>query len=471
MTAFELPPIVLRIRAAAPAGARLYLVGGVVRDMLLRRRIRDLDFVLAGDGRPIARAVANRLGGAYYPLDETRGVGRVVLVEDGSRLTLDFAQQRGADLAADLAARDFTLNAMAVDLADPETIIDPLGGQSDLRAKVVRACGPMALVDDPVRAIRAVRFAAHLGYRLDPATRQSARDAGQHLGQVAAERRRDEFVRCLAGPRAAAAVRALAALDLLAHLAPPAARLPGEAWDHTLATIQRLEDVLSVLHPIHDVDAASDLTLGLVSVRLGRHRAALAGHLDTVISDERPARWLVAFAALFHDLPVAPAERQATARQVAQDLRLSQEEGRRAAAILAGAAAFEALVVVEASDSPLTRRALFRYFQEAGTAGIEGVLLASASYLAQFTGPAPTEAWNQRLDAASALMRAYFETPEEAVRPIPLVTGDDVMNEFGVPAGPRLGRLLRALYEAQAAGEVTDRAAAMAFLRRALDQG
>jgi len=159
------------------------------------------------------------------------------------------------------------------------------------------------------------------------------------------------------------------------------------------------------------------------------------------------------------------------ARQIASDLRLSQEEGRRAAAILAGAAACEALAEDARSDGPLSRRAIYHYFQEAGAAGIEGVLLALASYLGKFAGPAPAEAWNQRLDAAATLMHAYFETPEEAVRPVPLVTGDDVMHALGVPAGPVLGQLLKAVYEAQAAGEVADRAAAMAFLRRALDQG
>ncbi len=442
-----------------------------MRDALLRRRVRDLDFVLAGDGRPIARVVADRLGGAYYPLDDTRGVGRVVVVDNDMRLTLDFAQQRGADLTADLAARDFTINAMALDLAVPDIIIDPLGGQADLRAKVVRACGPTSLADDPVRAIRAVRFAAQLGYRLDPATRQSTREAGRRLGQAASERRRDELVRCLLGPRAAAAIRALASLELLAHLVPPVAALPSEAWEHTLATITRLDDLLTVLHPIHDVDAASDLTLGLVSVRLGRHRAALAAHLNSVISDDRPARWLTMFAALLHDLPGGQAEQQATARETAAGLRLSQEEGRRAAAMLAGAAAYQALAEELGSATPLTRRAIFRYFEASGAAGIEGVLLSLASYLARFTGPAPTELWNQRLDAASALLRAYFETPEEAVRPVPLMTGDDVMREVGMPAGPRLGKLLKALYEAQAAGEVADRAEALAWLRRALDQG
>jgi hypothetical protein len=252
---------------------------------------------------------------------------------------------------------------------------------------------------------------------------------------------------------------------------PPAAALPGEAWEHTLATIMRADDLLTVLQPIHDVDAASDLTLGLVSVRLGRHRAALAAHLDTVISDDRPARWLIMFASLLHYLPGGPAERQATAHETAAGLRLSQEEGRRAAAILTGAAAFHAVTEDVGSATPLTRRAIFRYFEASGAAGIEGVLLSLASYLARFAGPAPTEPWNERLDAASALLRAYFETPEVAVRPVPLMTGDDVMRELGVPAGPRLGRLLRALYEAQAAGEVADRAEALAWLRRTLNQG
>jgi tRNA nucleotidyltransferase/poly(A) polymerase len=469
------PAVLAEVRAALPAEVRVWLVGGAVRDALLNRRLRDLDFVAATDGRGLARAVADRLGGAYYPLDQERGVGRALVTRDDQRLTLDFARLRGADLHADLAARDFTLNALAVDLAAPDAVIDPLGGQADLRAKLIRACGPTALADDPVRAVRAVRLAAHLGFRLDPALRAAARAAGPGLGRISAERRRDELIRCVGGPRAAAAARVLHTLELWPYLIAEVAALPGlnlpppiagSAWEHALSTLGRLEDLLSVLHPVHDVDAASDLTLGLVSLRLGRHRDALAAHLNAPLSDERPARWLLMLAALLRHtsgLPDAPAT---IVRDIAARLRLSIEEGRRLAAAVDGAGRFEALAQV-----PVGRREVFRYFQALEAAGVDGVLLGLAGHLGAQAGPAPADEWNACLDAASTLLRAYFENPDEAVHPPALLTGDDLMAELGLRPGPRLGRLLADVYEAQAAGEVDDRASALAFARRALDQG
>ncbi len=453
----ELPPLVAELYRALPPAPRFWLVGGAVRDLVLRRRIRDYDFVVAGDGVAFGRACAKLLNADFYPLDAERGVGRVLLVRDDERLTLDFARQRGDSLAADLAARDFTINALALDPAAPDALIDPLNGQADLRHKTIRACGPQSINDDPIRAVRAVRLASQLGFRLEPATRAAVRAAAPALATVTAERQRDEFMRCLGGGKPAATLRTLAALDLLAPLVPePTAS--GADWDHTLNTISRLTDILSVLNPVHDVDAASDLTLGLVSLRLGRHRTALGPHLQTALTDERPVRWLLVLAALLHSLEPAVAR----ARLLA--LRLSTDEVRRVSAVIAGQTDLATL----AATLPVTRRAIYRYFKAHGAAGVESVFLALADFLAGYVGPPPPEAWNERLDAASVLLRAYFETPEESVNPPTLLTGDDLMAELNLRPGPRVGALLEAVREAQAAGEVTDRAAALALARQQL---
>jgi tRNA nucleotidyltransferase/poly(A) polymerase len=456
----ELPELVAEVRDAAGA-APLWLVGGVVRDLLLKRRVHDFDFVTAGDGLAIARAAADRLGAPYFPLDSARGVGRVVLQREGVRVTVDVAQLRGPDLGSDLAARDFTINGMAIDTWAPEALIDPLGGQGDLRAKVVRACSPTSMADDPVRTIRAVRLAAQLQFRLDPATRAAARAAADGLASVSAERRRDEFVRCVGGPRAPAAVRALETLGLMPYLVPELATIKagpdgGAAWEQALGTLTRLQDLLAVLHPVHDVDAASDLTLGLVSVRLGRHRAALGEHLEQPVSDERPVRWLLMLAGLLQAL-----ERPEQVRERLTELRFSSEEARRTVAMVG--AQREVLAIAQAL--PVGRRTIYRYFRDWRAAGVEAVLLALARYLGALDGPPAAEAWNAMLDAASALLRGYFEAHEAVVAPAPLLTGDDLIAELGLKPGPKLGELLEALREAQAAGEVGDREAALTFAR------
>ena len=154
-------PLIQRVVAALPANLDIYLVGGAVRDAMLGRDSNDLDFVLAGDTLKIARSLADKLGGAYFPLDATREYARIVLESDtpGERVKLDFATFQGGSLESDLRMRDFTINAMAVNLNQPGKLIDPLGGAVDLAAKKLRACSPEAMLNDPVRILRAVRLA------------------------------------------------------------------------------------------------------------------------------------------------------------------------------------------------------------------------------------------------------------------------------------------------------------------------
>lgn len=236
-------------RVLASAGAdleRTWVVGGAVRDALLGRPVHDLDLAIDRHALPLARELADRLGGAYFPLDEERGCGRVVLTVPESRLEIDLTDLRAPSLAADLAERDFTCNAIAVALARPSTLIDPMNGVSDLFAGRLRAPSPEVLAADPLRGVRGVRLAAELGFTLEPLTRGWIRDAAPHLTLVAAERRGSELWKCFAAPRTAWALAELRELGLLAALVPeaeaaaacpPAGGHRLDVWDHTLSVV------------------------------------------------------------------------------------------------------------------------------------------------------------------------------------------------------------------------------------------
>jgi len=491
LAAPELPGLVAEVRQALPPALRVWLVGGALRDLFLNCRVHDFDFAVDGSALAAARAVAQALRAAFYPLDAERDVGRVILTRGDARFTLDFAHLRGPDIHADLAARDFTLNALAVDLAAPETLLDPLNGEGDLRIKVIRACSRTAIADDPLRGVRAIRLAAQLDFKLDKDTRAEIRARAGMLGQVSAERRRDEFIRCLGGARPAAALRALDLLGLLGHLVPEASALKGvtqspphalDVWEHTLATVARLADVLSVLAPTHDVDAASELTLGLVSVQLGRHRQALYQHLHTLLSGDRPARWLLMLASLLHDIGkpgtrvVAPDGRirflnhevlgADIAARLLTGLHFSSDEVKRAKTIVAHHMRARHLSKQEA---PVTRRAIYRFFRDTGEAGVDVVLLSLADFLAKDDSRTPPQdEWARHVGVCAQLLTAYFEQPEEAVSPPALISGHDLIDEFGLEAGPQLGQLLDAVREAQAAGEIADREAALDYVRQRL---
>ena len=173
--------------AVLPDETPLYLVGGAVRDALLQRPIHDYDFATPGNGLEIGRRVANQIDAAYFPLDAERLTSRVIYTDvQGKRHIMDFAKFRGQSLEADLQDRDFTLNAMAVDIRAPQQLLDPLAGAADLHQRVLRACSPNAFLDDPVRILRAIRVAAAYDLRILPETRQQMRAAVRIGGQSAA---------------------------------------------------------------------------------------------------------------------------------------------------------------------------------------------------------------------------------------------------------------------------------------------
>jgi tRNA nucleotidyltransferase (CCA-adding enzyme) len=206
--------------AAAAAGDPVYLVGGAVRDLLLGRGRADIDLAVAGDPVDLADA----LGAATISEHERFATAKVEL--DGHRI--DIAGTRtetyprpgslpvvspADEIEADLARRDFSVNAMAVALAAPEILIDPHGGQADLEQSLLRVLHPDSFRDDPTRAIRAARYAARLDFKPEPETGALLR--ATDLGAVSEDRERAELLRLAAEASAPQGFRLLADWGLL----------------------------------------------------------------------------------------------------------------------------------------------------------------------------------------------------------------------------------------------------------------
>jgi hypothetical protein len=171
-----------------------WIVGGAVRDELLLREVLDVD-VSCAEPRDAAMRFARRFGGSVFPLSERHGAWRVVA--DGAVETVDFTPL-GDGIAADLASRDFTLNAIAVNVATGATH-DPHDGRADLEAGVVRAVSESVFLDDPLRMLRAVRFEDELGFRMDERTEALLRASSPLVTQPAGERLLAELERLSPG--------------------------------------------------------------------------------------------------------------------------------------------------------------------------------------------------------------------------------------------------------------------------------
>ncbi|HLE01878.1 MAG TPA: hypothetical protein VI877_00120, partial [Dehalococcoidia bacterium] len=142
----RLEPLFLqeKLQAFLRREGKVYLVGGYVRDLILGRETRDIDIAVEGSALEVARRAAAALGGSFVPLDQERGIARVV----GEGFSLDFASLKG-EISRDLGGRDFTINAMAITLDGQ--VVDPFGGREDLEARLIRALGEQAFEEDPVR--------------------------------------------------------------------------------------------------------------------------------------------------------------------------------------------------------------------------------------------------------------------------------------------------------------------------------
>jgi tRNA nucleotidyltransferase/poly(A) polymerase len=427
--------------------------------------------------------LADELGAAYYDLDPERDAGRLILPGD---TTLDFTRLRGESIEADLQGRDFTVNAIAVELARHPELIDPTGGVQDLRAGILRACSDQALEQDPIRALRAPRLAVELGMRIEPDTLRWVRESAPFLHRASAERRRDEFFRILDLQHPARALRLIDRLGLLTALLPELEPLRDleqppphsmKALAHTLAVIARLRELLSVLGEAFDPERAADLILAEAAYRLGRFRRDLREYLGRPISYGRSLRQLLYFGALFHEAGKPGAavreggrigfsgHEQVGAeviRRRSRNLRLSRGE----VDWLTTLVRHHMRPAWLASEPKVSPKAIYRFFRDTGDAA-EGVLLLSlADFLGKSHNPPPQEAWRDRVQLVREMLHARYEAGPHVLNPPPLLRGDELAEALDLLPGPRIGDLLESIREAQVSGAVRTKAEALEHARR-----
>ncbi len=422
--------IVRRLRAA---GHEAFLAGGCVRDHLLGREPDDWD--VATSAPPDA---VRRLFRRTVPVGEQFGV--ILVLVDEARFEVatfrsDDAYVDGRRPSAvrfgtareDAQRRDFTINALFMDPLTGE-VIDFVDGVADLRRGVVRAIGdPRArIAEDRLRMLRAVRFTARFGFRLDPATRAAIVAAAPTLPDIAAERIGDEVVKLLTEGAARRAVELLDETGLLDVVLPEVAAMrgveqgperhpEGDVFVHTLLLLQQLpagvSETLALGALLHDVGKPRCV---------GRHdgRITFYGH---------PAVGADLAVEICRRLRRSRATWERVDYLVRNHLRLVQAPGMRLSTL-------KRLLAEKGFDELLR---LARLDALASSCDLRYVLFCA---------------------------RRRAELAAEGLRPPRLLGGHDLMR-LGHPAGPRIGEILRALEEAQLEGEIRTRAEAEAFVR------
>lgn len=420
------------LEAFAPVPAGGVVVGGAVRDALLGRPVRDVDWWVP-DPATAARDLADRVDGTPVELDAARRHWRVVAA-DGR--TLDLTPSTGP-LEADLARRDYTINAMAV---GPDGPTDPLGGAEALAARTLVACGPDVLADDPLRGLRGVRLAATHDLAWDPATRAAAADVARRIAagalpRPAAERLGSELTDLLHAERPGAALADAHALGWLTLLLPDLAAGDGveqgglhhrDVLHHQLEALDRLVAAFP--------DAATDLRLATLLHDVGKPACAARGALGR---------------RTFH----GHAEHGATLTAAAlRALRFPREEVRRAAA----------LVAAHMVPLPTTERSARRFVHRRADLLPDLLALMLADREAARGRLANAASRRRYREAVGRVLAVHHAAPP----PAPLLRGGDVMDLLDLPPGPRVGEALAFVEEARAVGDVRDADDARVALRR-----
>jgi poly(A) polymerase len=522
-----------------------YIVGGFVRDWLLKRETNDIDIAVDGNAVSIAREVARKTGGTFVLLDDIHNTARVVVTEGeppqgtspsaeplGREWCFDFSSFFG-EIKSDLGRRDFTVDAMALELGSvveagesasagnrktagtsvaagksaaassrkaagalaaaghrevvnapaqkrvSVRLIDPFSGRDDLRDRLIRRVSPQIFEADPARLLRAVRLAAELDFTIEADTESLIVRHSPSVAGIPGERVRDELLRLLAGPRGAYHLRYLDKLGLLLALIPELADGKGveqptmhfwDVFEHSLRTVAAIEFLLRE----SDWEYSNDAMLPAAP-----WSDAIERHLSEEVSGGSNHKVLLKLAGLLHDIakPVTKSiddtgrarflghtkQGAEMAANVMERLRFSNRETRLVENLV-----YNHLRPAQMTDGELpSRRAIYRYFRDTGEGGIDILLLALADYLASRGPLVSMEEWQRHCRLMNYILEEHDKQQEE-ILPVKLIDGNDIMGTFGLSPGSLIGRLLAAVNEAHASGELSTREEALALVQREL---
>lgn len=471
-------PLRCEISTTATADGRsLYLVGGAVRDLLLGRPVGDWD--LAGHEMiDFARRFAQAHDLRLIVLHEDFPTARVILRPGDPRGFVDFVELRAPTLEADLCARDFTINALAWDVRGADTLIDPTGGVEDLVARLIRAPGRSVLATDPLRTLRAFRFAAELGFGIDLETGEWLRELAPRIWEIPGERIGAELLKLFAAPHAADAVQLAEDLGTLESFFPMMAGMRGveqggyhhlDVLGHTLLTLHEVERVINEPEVVFPRSAAA--VRAWVADPGNRAAVRLAALFHDVGKPE--CRTIVDGHARFLGHADAGARRFAQfAERVALPARVRKQVVQMVRLHLRPLELANAGIAAEDRGRPLaatiTIRAIRRLMRDAEPAAL-GLLLLAVADRSACRGPASHIEQRARQFAIFDDMLVRYHRWLRAHREQPrLLDGAELMTALGIDEGPLVGELLAAINEAWEDREISSRAEALALARRLL---
>jgi poly(A) polymerase len=460
----------------------VYLVGGAIRDFLLGRPLgKDFDFVIKGDVEGLAKEIAREIGGNAFPLDETFGTWRVILKKKKKKTELDFSPLQGKDIFEDLRQRDFTVNSLAIhlnDLARPgePCFIDPLDGLADIRKRILRANSEGSLCQDPLRMLRAFRFASTLKFSVEEETLKMIHGNKDLIRRSAGERIRVEFFMALGEEGASLFLQGLHQAGLLGEIFPEV-----REWETLNVGTGSSPSLLD--HALRTVEAAEFIFIHLEELYPAGFNF-LKSHFSQNEEEGVSRKALFKFIAFFHDSgkAVTPWQNQKASSPrfldhdqegqkintaIARRLKLSRRSVRIISELTRQHMRIQGLAKVQ----ELTGRAKYRFFQDLGREGLTLAILSLANGLAssavELRWPLISEMNEEakKIKEITDGLLGFYTDEFNQKSTHPLVDGEEIMKALGIPQGKVVGALLNKLKEAEISGRVRTKEDALQFLK------
>jgi len=462
------------LRLAQANNRKVYLVGGYLRDLLLKRQkqVLDLDFAIDKNSIKFSHKLAKNLKADFVILDKIHGSTRIIYNDKKQKYTLDFTDFRGKRLEEDLRYRDFTINALALDLEKiakannfDELIIDLHNGLSDLSKRQIRITDPINFDEDPLRILRTFSLSATLGFKIEKNTLNLAKKKKNLIKNSAFERIRDELFKILKVHNATEFLKTLDDLKILSKIIPEIELMRHvmqgpyhhlDVWWHSIETLRQLELLFKELEK----------------------KSLINEYLNEMIGAERSRRDLMKLGALLHDIGKPQSLKIEKGRTrfhghervgreitegICERLKLSNKEIGALNKMI-----FWHLRPGYLADTLIpTKRAIFRYFRDTENEGV-GILLISIADQRATRGRLTSKKNRlQHEEVVFSLINEYFSKKKEKQLPR-LINGNDLMSKFKLEPSPLIGKILREIEEMQAIGKINSKKEALSIVERLL---
>ncbi|MFH0701954.1 MAG: HD domain-containing protein [bacterium] len=440
----------------------LYLVGGYIRDLILEKACYDRDYVIKGEKATIfAKKVANSLNGYYVLLDEEFDIARVVLSD--KKYTLDFAGCVKQDIYEDLKRRDYTINSIAYKINCHEArLIDPFNSIADIENKIIKAISKVNLIDDPLRLLRAFRQAAQLNFRIEKETFDYIKNLKTLINQISVERINTELIKLFEANYSAFNLNLMKETEILDEIFPeisPQRKIPQNVYHHLVLIDHSIETVRQIEINIHNLPEwaieriNSNLTPNIKIISLLKIAAFLhdIGKPSTWQIDELGRHRFIKHADIGAELAVALLKR----------LKFSKNSIKYITKLIKYHLYPSQLL---GEDKDISEKAILRMFRKIENETPELILLAIADRLSAKGAEITQEIIDTNIKKLHWLLDKYKESLEKIIFIPKLLSGNEIMKILNIPEGPKVGKIVKALKEAQISGDINTKEEAVGFI-------